>query len=173
MAVRPVTYYGDPILARRCRPVTDFDQLPIVLDDMFDTMYEEEGVGLAANQIGLDLHLFIVDVTHTDEADKPFVAANAEVVESSGSDVVEEGCLSLPGIRVDVKRPTEIVLKFQDITGQEHTRKFDGFFARAIQHEMDHLNGTLIIDRVNPLIQLKFSRELKELQNRHQLQPGT
>ncbi|MFH1852179.1 MAG: peptide deformylase [Candidatus Neomarinimicrobiota bacterium] len=166
MAARDVTLYGRSILKRKCRAVEDFSVLEPLISDMFDTMYEEEGVGLAANQIGLDLNLMVVDVSHTEEADEAMVFINGEIIDSTGEAILEEGCLSLPEVRVDVKRPETITLKYQSIDGQEHVATYSGLLARVIQHESDHLNGIVIIDRVSPLVRMKFSQELKQIAQR-------
>ncbi len=166
MAVREVTIYGNPILRRRCAPVTDFSALAPIIADMLDTMYEEEGVGLAANQIGLDMHLLVVDVSHTGATTGPEFYVNGEIIVSEGEATQEEGCLSLPDIRCEVKRAAKITLKYQDIAGVEHVGEFEGLQARAIQHEIDHLNGILIVDRGGPLVKMKFSKALKELEQR-------
>jgi peptide deformylase len=163
MAVRPVVRYGDPILRKKCKPVEDFNALDSILEDMYDSMYEADGIGLAANQIGLDLHLFIIDVTHTDEADEPMVFVNSTIVASRGSSEYEEGCLSLPGIQLNITRPEFITLEYQDETGAHHTQEFGGLLGRAIQHEMDHLNGVMIVDRVSEVVRMNYQRELKAL----------
>ncbi len=169
--VKDVTLYGDPILRKKCRPVTDFGELEPIIDDMFETMYEEEGIGLAANQIGLDLNLMVIDVSHADETDEVLILVNSSIVDSEGESIEEEGCLSLPNIRFDVKRPESITLKYQTIDGIEQTETFDGLTARVIQHEIDHLNGVLIIDRTNQLNKLKFGKELKEIENHSKTAP--
>lgn len=164
MAVKEVTLFGNPILRKKCRAVTDFKTLEPIVQDMLDTMYEKEGIGLAANQIGLDMNLMIVDVTHTEEADEPLVIVNSTIIEKSGESVLEEGCLSLPEIRFDVKRAETIRLSFQTLDGAVKTETFEGLTARVIQHETDHLNGWFIIDRTSPLVKMKFSNELKEIE---------
>jgi len=170
--VKDVLLYGNPILRKKCQDVTDFQALGPVLKDMLETMYEEEGIGLAANQIGLDMNLLVVDVSHTDEADSELVLVNSTIVDKYGESVLEEGCLSLPNIRFDVKRPETIGLKYQTIDGTEKMDSFSGLAARVIQHEIDHLNGVFIIDRVNPLVKMQFNKELKEIEERSKRQIG-
>jgi peptide deformylase len=163
MALLDVVHYGNPILRKECKPVTDYSILPELVENMFDTMYEEEGLGLAANQVGIDLNLMIIDVSHTDEAEDACIFVNGEIIDSSGLSEMEEGCLSIPEIRLPVKRPEIIKFKYQLPDGSEHIDEFSGLLGRAIQHEMDHLKGVFIIDRVNPLLAMKYKKKLKEI----------
>lgn len=167
MAVLDVVHYGNPILRKVCKPVLDFTNLASIIDDMFDSMYEAEGIGLAANQVGLDMNLFIIDITHTEEIEETYVFVNSTIVDTTGSEeLFQEGCLSLPGIALDVLRPEKIKLKYQTVDEQWHENEFDGLLARAIQHEMDHLNGVFIVDRVGEIERIKYQAELKELEKR-------
>jgi peptide deformylase len=163
MAILNIVQYGDPILRKKCQPVTDFSRLQNIVDDMFDTMYEAEGIGLAANQVGLDLNLFIIDVTHTEEAQEPLVFVNGEIEDGWGESVFEEGCLSIPEVRLEVKRPEFIRFRYQTLDGTETTQEFGGLLARVIQHEVDHLNGVFIVDRVSPLVKMQYNKQLKML----------
>ena len=165
MAVLDIVKYGDPRLRQVCKPIDDFSVLPKVLDDMYDTMYEAEGIGLAANQAGFDMNLFIIDITHTDEHDTSFEFINSKIVESWGESAMEEGCLSVPGVELDVKRPEFIIIQYQTPDGVEHKQEFSGLMARAIQHEMDHLNGRFITDRVSAVVRLRYKSTLKEIKN--------
>jgi len=164
VAVRDIVRYGNPILKKACQPVTDLSRLASLVQDMFDTMYEAEGIGLAANQIGVDLNVMVIDITHTDEAEEPYVFLNGAILERGGEEVLEEGCLSLPEIRLQVKRPEWIRFKYQTMKGEYQTRIFKGLLGRAIQHEMDHLQGILIIDRVSKLERLKYQNQLRKIQ---------
>lgn len=162
MAVREVVHYGDPILRKVCKPVKDFKKLSSLIDDMFDTMYEESGVGLAANQIGVDLNLFIIDISGIEEeTESVHIFINGEIMESSGESWFEEGCLSIPNVRLEVKRPEFIQFKYQDETGTEHIEEMGGLLARAIQHEMDHLKGVFIVDRVTKTVKMTVENDLK------------
>ena len=162
MAVREVVHYGDPILRKVCKPVKDFKKLSSLIDDMFDTMYEESGVGLAANQIGVDLNLFIIDISGIEEeTESVHIFINGEIMESSGESWFEEGCLSIPNIRLEVKRPEFIQFKYQDENGTEHIEEMRGLLARAIQHEIDHLKGVFIIDRVTKTVKMTVENDLK------------
>ena len=164
MSVLKVVHYGDPILRKRCNAVKKFSKLESLLNDMFDTMYEENGIGLAANQVGLDMNLFIVDISGIEEDEKTRVFINGKIIDSRGESWFEEGCLSIPDIRLNVKRPDVIVFKYQDEKGQEYEEKFDGLLARAIQHEVDHLNGVFIVDRVSQAEKMSVSKELKNIE---------
>ena len=162
MAVREVVHYGDPILRKVCKPVKDFKKLSSLIDDMFDTMYEESGVGLAANQIGVDLNLFIIDISGIEEeTESVHIFINGEIMESSGESWFEEGCLSIPDVRLEVKRPEFIQFKYQDENGIEHIEEMRGLLARAIQHEMDHLKGVFIVDRVTKTVKMTVENDLK------------
>ena len=165
MSVLEVVNYGNPILRKRCKQVTDFSRLSDFIDDMFDTMYEEEGIGLAANQVGVDLNLFIIDISHTDDNEYPRIFINGEITSSQGESIFSEGCLSIPEVALEVTRPEVISFKYQDINEKWHEEEFDGLLARAIQHEIDHLNGVLIIDLVSEMQRLKVNKEIKRIKN--------
>jgi peptide deformylase len=162
MAVREVVHYGDSILRKVCKPVKDFKKLSSLIDDMFDTMYEESGIGLAANQIGVDLNLFIIDISGIEgETESVHIFINGEIMESSGESWFEEGCLSIPDVRLEVKRPEFIQFKYQDENGTEHIEEMRGLLARAIQHEIDHLKGVFIVDRVTKTVKMTLENDLK------------
>ena len=164
MSVLEVVHYGDPILRKKCNSVKDFSKLESLLNDMFDTMYEENGIGLAANQVGFDMNLFIIDISGIEEDEKTRVFINGEIINSEGESWFEEGCLSIPDIRLNVKRPDIIKFKYQDEKGQEFEEEFDGLLARAIQHEVDHLNGVFIVDRVSKSEKMSVAKELKDIE---------
>ena len=131
---------------------------------MFDTMYEENGIGLAANQVGVDLNLFIIDISDIEgEGESIHIFINGQIIDSSGESWFEEGCLSIPDVRLDVKRPEKIIFKYQDIDGKIHTNEIEGLLSRAIQHEVDHLNGVFIIDRVSKTSKFSIDKELKSI----------
>ena len=164
MSVLEGVHYGDPILRKKCNSVKDFSKLESLLNDMFDTMYEENGIGLAANQVGFDMNLFIIDISGIEEDEKTRVFINGEIINSEGESWFEEGCLSIPDIRLNVKRPDIIKFKYQDEKGQEFEEDFDGLLARAIQHEVDHLNGVFIVDRVSKSEKMSVAKELKDIE---------
>ena len=167
MAVREVVHYGDSILRKVCKPVKDFKKLSSLIDDMFDTMYEESGIGLAANQIGVDLNLFIIDISGIEgETESIHIFINGEIMESSGESWFEEGCLSIPDVRLEVKRPEFIQFKYQDENGTEHIEEMRGLLARAIQHEIDHLKGVFIVDRVTKTVKMTLENDLKMIAQR-------
>ena len=165
MGVLDVVHYGDPILRKVCEPVTDFSSINVIIDDMFESMYEAEGIGLAANQVGLDMNLFIIDITHTDDEEETHIFINSTIIDTYGDkEEFQEGCLSLPGIALDVIRPEKVRIKYQSMDEQWHENEYDGLLARAIQHEMDHLNGIFIVDIVGEIERIKYQSELKVLE---------
>jgi len=177
MAVKNIVHYGHPILRKKCDSLKDFSNIDPLLDDMFDSMYEAEGIGLAANQIGLDMNLFIIDVTHTEETETPHVFINSKIISKYGDEgVYQEGCLSLPGISLNILRPEKVTLKYQTPDEEWHEDEFEGLLSRAIQHETDHLNGIYIIDRVSEIEKIQYQTELKEIEKiskkRHKVKSG-
>lgn len=154
----PITVYGDPLLRKIAKPVDkDFEGLNEILENMWETMYYSDGVGLAAPQVGKSIRIFLVDATSgTDEEpelkDFKKVFINPEIIETKGDEwVMNEGCLSLPEIREDVTRPDEVRIKYFDENFEEHDEVYSGFAGRIIQHEYDHLEGVLFIDYLSPL----------------------
>ena len=163
MSVLEVVHYGNPILKKKCASVSDFSKLSDFIDDMFDTMYEEEGIGLAANQVGVSMNLFVIDISHTDDNEFPRIFINGEIASTEGECVFSEGCLSIPQVALDVTRPEKIIFKYQDTLEKWHEEEFEGLLARAIQHEIDHLNGVLIIDLVSEMQIANVSQEIKKI----------
>lgn len=165
MAVREVVKFGDPILRQKMRPVDDpsTDRLSDLIQDMFDTMYEKEGIGLSANQVGINLNLMVLDITHTEEMDDPMVCINGTILDSWGETILDEGCLSIPGIRLDIKRAEKVRYAYQDIHGNKFEEEFEGLLAKVIQHETDHLNGKLITDRVSSLKLNQHKKQLEQI----------
>ncbi|WP_294371052.1 peptide deformylase [uncultured Clostridium sp.] len=144
MALRNIRKYGDDILRKKCREVEEIDKRTLVLiKDMFDTMYDADGVGLAGPQVGVLKRLFVIDI-----GEGPLVFVNPEILETSGKQIDEEGCLSLPGEMEEVMRPNYVRARALNEKGEEFEIEAEGLLARAILHEYDHLNGTLFIDRV-------------------------
>lgn len=175
-----IVHYNEPILRKKGAPVTTFDApLQALANDMIDTMHAAHGIGLAAQQIGRDLQLCVVDVRETErdftwELDgakppldlfMPMVLANPEIKVKRGTEhyIVEEGCLSFPEIRGDVVRPDVISVKFQDQFGVPHVLLCNGMLSRCIQHETDHLHGTLFIDRMEKAVFGRIEKAVREL----------
>lgn len=163
MAILDITQFGNPILRTTCSPVNDFSNLPKIVEDMFDTMYEAEGIGLAANQVNLDLNLCVIDISASEETDETHVFVNGEILHREGKYHMEEGCLSIPGVRLEFNRAEKVRFKYQDVEGTQHENEFSGLLARAIQHEMDHLNGKMIVDHVSPLVKMQVKKDLKQI----------
>ncbi len=156
--ILPITIYGNPILRKTAKEINEgYEGLNELINNMFETMYKSEGVGLAAPQINKSIRLFVIDATPFEEDDpsvKDFKKAiiNPEIVEHMGEKKsFNEGCLSLPGIREDVARPTKIRILYQDENFIEHDEVWDGIRARVAQHEYDHLEGKLFVDRISPI----------------------
>ena len=165
MAVKKVVTYGHPVLRKVSSDITDFSNIDSLIQDLFDTMYEFDGIGLASNQIGIDKRVFVVDISHMEESDeesdKPLVFINGRVDNTVGSDVDSEGCLSLPEIRINVERYESIRYKYLDRDLNKHSTNFSGLLARIIQHENDHLDGKLITDYATPADLLKHGKALE------------
>jgi peptide deformylase len=166
MAVRPILRYPDPRLRQLSQPVTAFgEELRQLVTDMRDTMYLSEGAGLAAIQVGEPLALFIVDpeVAGGTAEDPPVVFANPEIVWLSEEEQMgDEGCLSFPGIFVPVKRANRARVRAQDVEGKTFEMEGQGLFARAMQHETDHLSGRLLIDMVGPVKRQIIKRKMRK-----------
>jgi peptide deformylase len=154
--IYPVTVFGDPVLRKKAEPITkEFPKLKEFVQNMFDTMYNSDGVGLAAPQVGQAIRIFVIDSTIDDEDELPGIKKafiNPEILEKSGDEwVMNEGCLSLPEIREDVLRPETVKIKYVDEDFNEHIEIYSGFTSRVIQHEYDHLEGVMFVDYLNPL----------------------
>ena len=139
--------FGDPVLASQALPVTDIDgKIVRIVDEMFDTLYDSDsGIGLAAPQVGIQRQIFVWDMD-----DEPMVVLNPVIVESDGEWVYDEGCLSIPGLYVEMTRPKTVLMKGIDMNGNEVAIEADELEARLFQHELDHLNGVLMFDRMQP-----------------------
>ncbi|MEM0517343.1 MULTISPECIES: peptide deformylase [Aequorivita] len=163
--ILPIIAYGDPVLRKETVEVTpDYPNLDKVIENMFETMYEAHGIGLAAPQVNLPIRLFIVDATPFEEdedlsdEEQKFVSTfkrvfiNARIIEESGDEwAFNEGCLSIPDVREDVFRQPDIVMEYQDENFKKHKETFSGIVARIIQHEYDHIEGILFTDKLSPL----------------------
>ncbi len=161
MAVRTITEYPEDVLATPGKPVTEFDdKLAALCADMFETMYDAEGVGLAAPQIGLNLRLFVMDC----EGIK-LIAANPEIIGTEGEQSSQEGCLSVGKVPAVVVRPAKARLKAQDEKGEWFEREAEGYAARAFLHETDHCNGTLFLDHLPKLRREMVIKRFKKEKN--------
>lgn len=164
MAIRHVRTIGDDILYKKCKPVKSMTpRLAQLIEDMFETMYTNYGVGLAAPQVGILKQLVVIDVDDDDVPDEErnqYVFINPEILESRGSTTAYEGCLSVPGKSGKVTRPEWVKVKAQDENMEEFIMEAEGMLARAICHECDHLEGELYVDRVEG--ELKDTSELTE-----------
>ena len=146
MAIRMIRIDEDPILRKKSKPVTVFDEkLEVLVNDMIETMHEADGVGLAAPQIGVLKRVVVIDL-YDDEG--PMALINPRFVSQDGSQVGEEGCLSLPGRHGVVKRPNHVVVQFEDLHGDTYEMEGEELLARALCHEIDHLEGVLYIDKL-------------------------
>ena len=168
--IYPIVLYGNPVLKKVATPVErDYPQLRQLVDDMFRTMYKADGVGLAAPQIGLSIRLFVVDVSplasempECSGFRKAFV--NPEILSYEGDMVAhEEGCLSLPGISETVRRPDRITIHYFDEDWNEKTETVSGFAARAVQHEYDHIDGHVFVDKISLIRKQMISSKLSAL----------
>lgn len=172
MAVLPINIYGDEILRQKAKKITKIDDNILkFIEDMFETMKQSDGIGLAATQVGKRLQILVADISEVEgfEHTQPMVVLNPKIILTDGESEMEEGCLSLPGLRVNVKRPEKIRLKYNDLEMKEHIEDFEGLQARVLQHEIDHLNGKLIIDylsktekeKIKPLLERMIKREFE------------
>lgn len=149
MSVLPLVFYPDARLAQPCEAVGDED-LTALIADMFDTMYAALGRGLAGPQIGVMKRVFVMDCMWKEGDKTPMAFLNPEIIASGAqTEIVDEGCLSIPGLMVPVVRPTEITVRWKDVGGATKNHNFDGFEARCIQHEMDHLEGRVTLDHLS------------------------
>ncbi len=170
MAILPITLYGDKILREKTKDIKKIDdQIIKIIEDMFDTMHNADGIGLAGNQVNIDKSIFVVDLRPIEgyEKTKPMVFINPKIIDKS--DIIEpheEGCLSLPLVRAEVLRPKGIKIEYLDINENLVTLETDDFLARVIQHEFDHLIGKVIADRVNPFIRKKLKDDLLKIKRR-------
>lgn len=154
----PVTVYGDPVLRNKAKAIDkDYPKLDEIIENMWETMYHSDGVGLAAPQVDLSIRLFVADATAAADEDPELanfkkVFINPEILNREGEEwVMNEGCLSLPEIREEVERPDEVTIRYLDENFVEHTETYKGYAGRIIQHEYDHLEGILFIDHLSPL----------------------
>jgi peptide deformylase len=162
--IRAICKYGDAVLHERARPIdTITPEIDRLVADMIETMYAAPGIGLAAPQVGVPLRLFVVDLSVGRDPSGLIVMINPEFVEQDGVQLEEEGCLSVPGFNATVVRPTRAVIKGLDHAGVEHQLEGTALLARAFQHEMDHLDGTLFVDRLRGIKRDLIVRRIRKL----------
>jgi len=170
MAVLPITVYGDKILRKKANKVTEVDLKTIeLIKNMFDTMKNANGIGLAANQVGSNKSIFVVDVSQVEDYEdtKPITLINPKIIERSEKKVLmEEGCLSIPDVREEVRRPESITIVYHDTDLQEHTLEADGLMARVMQHEFDHLQGILFTDLISDDLKKKYKKDINRIRKR-------
>ncbi|MBX3549338.1 MAG: peptide deformylase [Xanthobacteraceae bacterium] len=165
--IRPILQLPDPVLRKVSTPVQKIDaEIKKLIEDMFETMYDAPGVGLAAVQIGVTKRVVTIDATRGDDEKKPMVFINPEIISASDEkDAKEEGCLSIAEFYEEVERPSEVKVRYMDEKGKTHEIEADGLLARALQHEIDHLNGVLFIDHISKLkrdrVTKKFTKVAK------------
>ncbi len=163
MPALKVLHYPHKILRTTASPVTIFDeQLKNTIQQMFELMYAEEGVGLAATQVGLTTRFFVMDVSR--EQNQPLCLINPQIQDKAGSSESSEGCLSLPGIYAKVSRAQTLTVQYQDEKGDSHMMQAQGLAATCIQHEIDHLDGMVFIDHLSKLKQMLLLRKMKKAQ---------
>ena len=144
--------------------ITEFNHsLQFLAGDMIETMQEAEGIGLAAPQIGESLALCVVNCELIEEGTEPKAFVNPIIYDSGGEKAMEEGCLSIPDISEEIKRAETIKIRYQDLKGNEHDEECEGMLARVLQHEVDHMNGVLFIDRISPMRRKLLSKTLKKI----------
>lgn len=173
---RTVRLYGDPALRQKAQPVAEVDdRIRRLAREMIEVMRAAKGVGLAAEQVGENVAMFVLEVPLEYDRDPagqfynpgvtmPMVFINPQIVKTSAeTEVAEEGCLSFPGIYVPIARPVEVTVNFMDLRGESRVQTFRKFIARAIQHEMDHLNGVLLVDRMTPVKKLALAGALRRI----------
>jgi peptide deformylase len=162
--IRPILKMGEQVLEKACTPVSKFDEdLRTLVRDMLETMYAAPGVGLAANQIGVDLRLIVIDITGGQEEGQQIIMANPELVYQEGAQREEEGCLSVPDFTAVVERPLKVRVIGQDLEGNTYEKYAEGLLARAFCHEIDHINGLLYLDRISAFRRDLIKRKIRKL----------
>jgi peptide deformylase len=163
--IREIVKYPDPILQKPTQPVTEFnDELRSLVDDMFESMYAAQGIGLAAPQVGISKRLTVIDLSFKKNPEEKIILINPEVIHKEGKQNEEEGCLSLPEIREKVSRAEKVRVRAQDAQGKWFEIDGEELLARAFQHEIDHLDGILFIFRVSALKRDLLLRKIRKMQ---------
>jgi peptide deformylase len=163
MARRPIVLYPDPILLTPTERVERIDEdIATLVRDMVETMHAAPGIGLAANQIGVSKRVCVVDLSVGEKEEELHVLINPRIVEASGGDVAEEGCLSFPDIHLDIERPFVATVEAQGLDGKAFTIEASGLLARAMQHEIEHLDGRVFLQNLSPLKRELMKRQIKK-----------
>ncbi|MGH9524477.1 MAG: peptide deformylase [Terriglobales bacterium] len=163
--IYPIVKFGDPVLEKPAQTVTVFDEeLQKLLDDMFESMYEAHGVGLAAPQIGISKRIAVIDVTFKEDPEAKLVLVNPEIIHTEGRHTQQEGCLSIPEFRENVARPKRATVRAQNAKGEWFEHTGEDLLARALMHETDHLKGKLYISHISGLKRDMMKRKIKKLQ---------
>jgi peptide deformylase len=160
-----IVLYGEPVLEKKAESIKDFDtpELQQLIDDMFESCYAAKGVGLAAPQIGVPKRIAVIDLSVAEDPQQKIVLINPEIIHKEGTQAGEEGCLSLPGFREQVRRPKKVTVRAQDVKGKTFEMTGEDLLARAFNHEIDHLNGRLYISHVSALKRDLIRRKVRKL----------
>jgi len=162
--IYPIVKFGNPVLEKPAEPVTVFDgELKKLVEDMFESMYEAHGIGLAAPQIGLSKRVAVIDITFKEDENAKLVLVNPEIIHREGTHTQPEGCLSIPEFREPVSRARKVTVRAQDIEGKWFERSGEDLLARALLHETDHLNGKLYISHLSALKRDLMKRKIRKL----------
>jgi peptide deformylase len=162
--IYPIVRFGNPVLEKPAAPITVFDdELKALVDDMFESMYEAHGVGLAAPQIGISKRLAVIDVTFKEDPDAKLVLVNPQVIHKEGKQAQSEGCLSVPDFRESVTRAKKVTIRAQDVHGKWYEKTGEDLLARAFLHEIDHLDGKLYISHISALKRDLIKRKIRKL----------
>ena len=162
--IHPIVKYGNQVLEKAAEPVTEFgDELKKLVEDMFESMYEAKGVGLAAPQIGISKRLAVIDVSFKDDPNAKLVLANPEIIYKEGKQTQSEGCLSIPDFREPVTRASKVTVRAQDANGNWYEKTGEELLARAFLHETDHLNGKLYLSHLSALKRDLIKRKIRKL----------
>ena len=165
MAVLPIIKIGHPTLRKVAAPIQEFNkELQELAQNMIETMRLNDGIGLAAPQVNISRRMFVIDKHLIQEDWEAEAYINPEILESEGAEAFEEGCLSIPGIREEVVRPTKIRVRYQKLDGSQVEEMMDGLLARVFQHEFDHLEGILFTDKISPIKKKLLESRLRELE---------
>jgi peptide deformylase len=165
MAVLPLTIIGDPVLRDKAEPITEVtEEHRKLIEDMYETMHANNGIGLAAPQVGISVRIAVLGIPGKGDEITHLALINPEWVNPSGELTEDEGCLSVPGLYEEVRRAKQLDLRALDERGEPYEIRCEGLFARAVQHEVDHLNGMLFVDRLSVLRRQRLKKDLKALE---------